>query len=848
MADRSLRPELTALLARLRRQIRKYVVIEGAALVLAVLGGLFWLSLAVDHAWFQISRLELPYWFRAGFDVIVAGLVGFLAVSWIGLRLVRSFRSRALALVLERRFPELDDRLVTAVELAESQDGEKSQLTEAMLSRTIDQAVEASQRIDLKGVFDRRPLQRAVLTAAVMVASIGGLAAASQSTVRTWMDSFLDLDDEYWNREYGLTVRVIAQPGDIVREFNGGSYRHPRGADLTLLVEAADGFKIPDRVQLKYRIANGRGQGTVLCSKVGDRKFRHSLAGLLDDVEFRVYGGDFVNRLPFHIEVVEPPQLDGISLACNCPVYTDRRHPDSTPENPRREIVPVRGTQVAIPDETEFLLSATANKPLVRVRIQFGNRELTFGRSGNTSSAEYIERSDEGEVANITEPDPAVAAQWLSVDGRRLRVPFVMSRQETDASRERIETIDTEVGRPFVLAPDTNLRIYLEDSDGILTAEPARVMVTGITDDEPGIETQLRGIGTSITRKASIPVIGRITDDYGIADSRFEFRVDDEEEWTRRDLEVGLPESVGPPTTREFDFKRSETEEYERFKVRPLDLSIGQRLIVSVAAQDADNLNGPHVTRSERYSFKIVSSEELQSLLYQRELNLRAQFDRIITETRELQQDLIRHRARVDERKRLQRSLAASEESTEPEEPSEEPADGDKDDGETEDEAGKPSPEQRIRDITSAVLACAERSLHSVRKNANETASVELSFRDIREELVNNAVHTPQTLERLDDGIVKPLHSIGTEDYPAVDEAIGLFRLANERGNDPTGAIDNSVELLTLMIVRMERVLGQMEQLKDFQKSIEELKLIIQEQRGILERTKKENIRQLLPF
>jgi hypothetical protein len=839
MAERSLRPELSELLSRLRRQIRRYVVIEGTALVLAVLGALFWLSLAVDHAWFQLSRLELPYWFHAGFDVTVAGLVGFLAVSWIGLRLVRSFRSRALALVLERRFPELDDRLVTAVELAESNDSPGSELTEAMMSRTIDQAVEASRRIDLHGVFDRRPLQRAVLAAAVMVASIGGLAAASQTTVLTWMDSFLNLDDEYWNREYGLIVRVIAQPGDIVREFDGLNYRHPRGADLTLLIEAAEGFKVPERVQLKYRIANGRGQGTVLCSPVGDRQFRHSLSGLLDDVEFRVYGGDFVNRRPFHIEVVEPPQLDGITLACNCPAYTDRKHPDSTPENPKREIVPVRGTQVAIPDETEFLLTATANKPLIRVRIQFGNHELTFGRSGNTSSAEFVERSDEGVVLSRTEPDAVDSEKWLSPDGRHLSVPFVMSRQETDAARTRIESINTEARPPFVLPPDTNLRIYLEDSDGILTAEPARVLISGITDKEPGIETRLRGIGTSITRKASIPVIARLTDDYGIADARLEFQIDDDEEWSRRDLETGLPQSAGPPTQREFVFKRNDKEEYERFRVRPLDLSIGQRLVVSVAAQDADNLNGPHVTRSERYSFKIVSSEELQSLLYQRELNLRAQFHRIITESRGLQQDLIRHRARVDERKRLQRSLDESSDAG---------ADAtDKEDAGT-DTGTEDSPKQRIRDIYSAVLACAERSLHAVRKNANETASVELSFRDIREELVNNAVHTPQTLERLDDRIVKPLHSIVTQDYPAVDEALGLFRLANERGNDPTGAIDNSVELLASMIARMERILAEMEQLKDFQKSIEELKQIIKEQEALLERTKKENIRLLLPF
>lgn len=829
MPDHSLRPELSALLARLRRQIRRYVVIEGAALVLAVLGALFWLSLAIDHAWFQLSRLELPYWFRAGFDVIVAGLVGFFAVSWIGLRFVRSFRGRALALVLERRFPELDDRLVTAVELAESHDSGQSELTEAMLNRTIDQAVEASKRINMRDVFDRRPLQRAVLAAAFMVASIGGLAAASQNTVETWFDSFLDLDDEYWNREYGLTIRVVAQPGDIVREFKDRTYRHPRGADLTLLIEAADGSKVPERVQLKYSIANGRGNGTVLCSKVGDRQFRHSLAGLLDDVEFRVYGGDFVNRSPYRVEVVDAPQLDGITLACNAPVHTNRRHPDSTPEDPLREVVPVRGTQVAIPDETEFLLTATANKPLIRVRIQFGDRELTFGGTGDAASAEFVERSEDGDHASVSPLDAETAGKWLSADARHISVPFVLSRQETEAAQQRIDTIETEAGRPFLLAPETTLRIFLEDADGILTAEPARVLISGIADEEPGIDTQLRGIGTAITRKASIPVIGRVTDDYGIADARFEYQVDDDEQWTPRSLENGLASAVDPPTLREFDFRLSDDEEYERFKVTPLKLKLGQRLVVSVVAEDADDLNGPHVTRSERYSFKIVSSEELQSLLYQRELNLRAQFDRIITETQELQQDLILHRARVDTRKRLQQPR---EETNGTGNDVTEPAG---DDSETDSQ-------ERIRDITSTVLACAERSLHSVRKNANETASVELAFRDIREELVNNSIHTPQTLERLDDRIVRPLHEIATEDYPAIDEAIGLFRLANERGDDPTSAIDNSVELLGVMLARMQRVLGEMEQLKDFQRQIEELKQIIEAQEKLLKRTEKANV------
>ncbi|MGZ0168409.1 MAG: hypothetical protein ACKVHE_02530 [Planctomycetales bacterium] len=817
MAD--LRPELQSVLTQLRSRIRRYVFIEGAALILAVLGGLFWLSLAVDHAWFQISRLELPQWFRASFDIGVVGLVAFLLLSWVGLRLLRSYRTKALALVLERRFPELDDRLVTAVELAEAGSVDQGKLAVAMAGRTIDDAVKATRQLDLASVFDRGPLQRALVAAAVAIASIGGLAVASNSTLQTWKNSFIDLDAEYWRRETGLVIRVIAQPGDIVREFNDQFYKHARGADLTIQIDVEEGRKAPERVQLKYRLANGRGQGTVLCSRVGDSTFRHSLAALLDDVEFYVYGGDFVNRTPYRVHIVEPPQLDQVELACFYPAYTRMRNPESTDEKPLRDVVPVRGTQVELPNETEFLLNATCNKPLTKVRMQFGGYELTFGRStvGADASARLVHRSEEDEVLENRDIPAEVFGKWVSEDGTRISVPFVLSAYETDAAITRADGLTTEVGKPFVLAPDTNLRIYLEDSDGILTAEPSRIQVGGIVDETPIVETGLRGIGTSITRKASIPVLGRLIDDYGLASAQFEFKVDETEVADVRPFKNALSTHQDGSSRREFELDRDE--EFERFEVLPLDLSLGQRLVLSVVATDGDNLNGPHRSRGERYAFKVVSNEELQSVLYQRELNLRAQFERVITETKQTQQDLILHRSRIDAKKRL---LA------------------DKDESETAETA------KRIREIELAVTACAERSLHAVRKNANETASVELSFRDIREELVNNGLHTPQTLERIDDRIVKPLGLITANDFPAVDEALGVFRLTNERRNNATEAIDHSVEMLRGMIIRMERVLAEMEKLKEFQKAVEELKLILEQQRGLLERTKKERKRKLL--
>ena len=310
--------------------------------------------------------------------------------------------------------------------------------------------------------------------------------------------------------------------------------------------------------------------------------------------------------------------------------------------------------------------------------------------------------------------------------------------------------------------------------------------------------------------------MGRIADDYGLSDVRFESQVNDAPDWVARPLAAGLGEKR-TANLREFKLQRDKDEEFERFEVLPLDLSLGQKLVVSVVAEDRDNLNGPHLTRGERYTFKVVTNEELLSVLYQRELNLRRRFEQIIAESKGTQQDLIRHRARVDERSRLTKS------------------------GDVTDET-----KQKLVTIGNAVVACAEQSLHAVRKNANENASVELSFRDLREELVNNGLHTPQTLERLDEKIVKPLRAINIQDYPAVDESLGLYRLANNKGTDPTVAIDASVQSLGVLIANMERVLAEMRKLETFQEALEQLKAIIEQQEQLNGKTKKEQTKKLL--
>ncbi len=821
-----IRPEIRAVLGRLRRRIRRYVLLEGTALVLVVLALLFWASLGIDWAYFQLRTLELPIWFRKTFTVAALCLFVFSFSTWVIFRISRSVRMKALALLLERRFPELDDRLITAVELEESTSGKETPLTAAMLNRTVDDVTEAARSLEIEAVFDKAPLRRAITVAAVLIASIGGFAWANEQAVQRWARAYIHWDDEYWTRNTTLLAKVVAQPGDRIKQFKDFEYRHPRGGDLTLLIEVPkhkpDGspWKVPQRVVLYYKLDQGRGSGRVTCTQVADRQllrqenaaaiFRYSVGGLLDGLEFWVKGGDFTNRLPYKIVVVDPPRIDQITLECDYPDYTGLNGQFA------QQHKKVQGTQISLPMETRFLMHAAVNKELVSVRVQFGRYELAFGYGLSQTDAEatrtdqpratLTQSSEEGIAEETVALPDDVVERFFASDRRSFTLPFALSTGESEADRRRTAEDMDDFGKPFVIPPDSLMRIYLEDIDDITSSDPARLTLTGIIDNPPVIETELRGISASITRKATVPVAGLISDDYGIQKARFDFRIDDAQEWRARPFRI-------PPDENDKDFKlrRSAEQPFEQFEVLPLDLTLGQKLTLTVFAQDADNLNGPNVSRGERYVFQIVSTEEILAILYGKELNLRRRFEQIISEVEGAQKDLITHKSRVQEAAQLR--------------------------DKTPEPGGKQEHDEKIREIDMAVAACAERSLHQIRKNASETRAIEESFKEILEELVNNAVHTRQMVERIDDLIVKPLGRINEVDFERVDKSIGRFRLANEKGNNPTPQIDESLEDIGTMLEHMRKVLAEIRDLAEFHEALKDLKLIIDQQERLTEET-----------
>jgi len=803
--------EIRDVLDQLRRRIRKYLLIEGVSGVVAVLCLAFWFTLSLDVVHFALRRLELPGWFRTICTVAALVLLAAAVIVWVLVRSLRQFRARALALVLEKQFPQLGDRLITAVELSGSEN-EATGLGGAMLQRTIADAALSARNLDLEAVFDRRPMYRWLIGGLVLLVSVVGFGAVRADAMERWFKAFVLLRDDYWEpyRKSAMTVRVLVQPGDRLKEFKPDGYKHPRGADLTLVADVPDGRELPDAVDLSYRVRDAsQSRGNVAMSQSGDRRFRHTLSRVIDDHDLWVAGGDFINRSPYHVTVVEPPQIDQIVLNCDYPDYTGL---DALSDRDRV----VTGASISLPLETSFRLRAQANKPLVAIRLHAPDFDLEFS-SPLSSEDQPATLTIHRHPPNAKEPGepprtviiPAdVSRRWFADDARSFSVPLLL----TVRAATELATLTPNFTH-IPLRPDVTLQINLEDADGIITADPVLLTLNGILDAAPLVEIRRSGVGSSVTRMAEIPLVGRIRDDYGVADARFEYRLDDATEFSSRPL------AAGPAGQKDFLLGESLPVKGERFALLPLELKVGRQLALTIAADDGDNLNGPHVGRGELFTFNIVTPEELLSQLYDKELNLRLRFEQIRREVQAVRDDLQNHLQQHQERVRLAtESVSAAE---------------------------REKRDELIRRLTLAISAAAERSLHAVGKTNSESRAVEVGFSEIREEMVNNRVDSGVKLERIDNRILQPLHAINEVSYPDLHQRIGLFRLANTNNADPSSAISASVQAADDLIARMQAVLANMREREGINELIKAMEDMINRTKTLKDQTQQEQERRL---
>ncbi|MCA9097039.1 MAG: hypothetical protein KDA36_01590 [Planctomycetaceae bacterium] len=772
--ERNYPREVDDLLTNLRRGIRQYVLLRGLGGVLSVCCLAVWGTFLLDWGYFQLERADLPRGVRAAILVATVSGICVALFQFVLSRLWREFSPRSLAAVLERTFPELDSRLLTIVELV-NDPGTSQGLSKEMYERTTLELRQTMADLPWKNVFDWRPFRKTLTRMFLLMLATAGLATVAPAEMKLWVRRDVFLQHAPWPRQtrYQLSARV--PPQERPMEFHDGTLFHPRGGDLSLLIQIEEGAVVPNRIEFRSKetVSGIRNRGYF--TRQGENRFLYTLTGISQDLTFQIRAGD-AEREWYRVVLVDPPRIDRMEYLPKYPDYTRLNR-----EETAREPQPVLDSTLELPLGTKLTLNAICNKPMTRVSIATERFEVEIDQK--VASISYFDAETSGSRGERI-PIPN-GEKWLSEKGRRFQLPLVMSRPGVTKSAE-LNAID--------IAGTEMLKISLEDDHGIQTGQPIRLTLMGIEDESPRVVTMLSGIGSSITRKAMIPIRGKITDDYGVEAAYFEYQIDGKQEEKRSDLKQ-------PPTgEQEHLIAREPNQSWEVFDALPLDLKIGQKLGVGITALDGDTLSGPHRTTGERYQFEVVTDEALLSILHGRELNLRQRFEQIMAELKRLRGDL----------------------QTVSTKPGEDPQD-----------------EIHRKGIVS-------RNLLGLRKNHNESMSVEQGFEEIRRETLNNRIETTQSLERLENKLIRPLHSLNETDYNEVDQDLGELQVKLETGT----AIEESLPRITgridQMLAKMESILKEMRRLETYGELVEMLKSIKLEQEELKRLTERERKRQAI--
>lgn len=602
-APRNLDARLAALLDRLRRRVRRYVVWDSLLAIAAVVLTAFWLGLALDYLPVWLGGTEMPRLARIILLLVVAAAVTVILVAMLIGRLLRPLPDDSLALLVERHHPELGGRLVTAVQL--NQPGREGDFhSPKLLEKVHAEAVAAIAGVEPGRVFRWQPILHKALVVAPLALLTLGLVVLSPAAFARAASRLALLSDEPWPRRaqlemIGVELPVVSAREDALQatrliEFGDRQMRLPRGSNGTLRIRAlADGAELPTVCTVHFvtesgtRIqANMRRIGRVVDGYQAFVVDGPPLTGLAESLSLSVRGLD-ARLEDYVIEAVPPPALTDINLQIRYPDYL--RSPGSGPID--LEVAYQAGLRIREGSDVE--LQATASVPL--------------------APSEVLIQTEAGDYHSV----PVQYAQ----DGYGLSVPL-----------------------PNFVAP-ASISIVPRDRDAITAGAPYRYFLGVIVDQPPELNVRLDAIGSAVTPIAKLPVQAEVQDDYGVRDLTVTVSV----------AQTGAPDgqpapslSLSPSIGREGS-TAAEVDLRDAVAAGQLpEIQEGQAINLLVEASDHYDLQGQqHVTRSQVFRLDVVSPADLLALMERRELALRARLEQTIDETRSLRDalDLMRRQS-----------------------------------------------------------------------------------------------------------------------------------------------------------------------------------------------------------
>ncbi len=451
-------PTLERLLASTRQALVRQIFAYGIGTVLGACT--LWLAFAFLADW----GLRVPHAIRVLHGVLLAAVITLFLWRDLLRPLGKLPDREGLTLLFERAHPELRELLISAVQFQRAPLPPETdpELVDAVVADAETRAATLAPR----AVVDPEAPRARLLLGLGGTLCLALLAILNPLLARTFVERLFG-GSAAWPQRTHLVVELpgLEPEAVLTRTRERLQLRLARGSDLALLV-TAEGVA-PEEVTLHFD-----GGRDLIVSRTGSSSYRTLLQSLQEDLAFHVTGGDDESGEPrVEIEVLEPPDVEGLALVVEPPAYSGL--PATTFFS--QDIEVLKGSQVSV----HILPSPRAATGYVRLLPEDTTQDLA-------------------------------------------QAPFPRPPEGADAAASETATPEgaLETGLAFTCLAEKTLgfRVVLTDANGLTNPEPALYRIRVIEDRPPELTVLAPARSEFETvRGGALPLRVRAEDDFALA-------------------------------------------------------------------------------------------------------------------------------------------------------------------------------------------------------------------------------------------------------------------------------------------------------------------------------------------
>ncbi|MBM3236807.1 hypothetical protein FJZ31_11000 [Candidatus Poribacteria bacterium] len=541
-------------LKKLGIQWKLVMLTSGALTWIAYLAAILGIELILD------SLLPLPRFWRMAMVVIFLGFVLWFGYVYIVKRIMRDTSRNRVAAYIEKSYPGMENRLISAIQLWPELDKSKYGYSVAFIEKIIQQAYQSLSSVKAKKVLlsDLQNLKRSglitlggavILTAAMLIfpAALVNFGKAFKAIPQTPLEmlavSISEVSPGDSKVRHGEDVQISAKVTGLIGEAAQLYYRNEEGTWRTA------------------EMASGQEEVGSRKSEVGSKEINpksasdsiHSiiLKNVTQSFEYHISAKG--EKSPtYRITVIKEPVINRFQLTLNFPKYT----------NLSPQILEPNSGDVTALIDTEVKFAGESNKSLASAVLVFDDNVPTTKDS--TTVAEVAKTSVERPKSQIK----------LSVSG------------------------GTKLNGNFRVQRSGKYYLLLTDTEGITNSKPIQYIVSAIKDKEPQVEILKPGQDIVLDDTMLIPLEISALDDYGVKTVRLVYRVEGQE----KKHTVALKQLDKPLESAIVQYT---------WDLNKLDLFPEDVVSYHAEAEDADNVSGPNIGRSKTYTARFPSLMEL---------------------------------------------------------------------------------------------------------------------------------------------------------------------------------------------------------------------------------------------